>query len=759
MAKKEKIEKRNIKIKKLPGIFKKSYNEKKLNKKILRHIYIPSDKSYIEGLFEKGNNPKKAELFAISRELLFTKKELKKFKRLSKEIKSHKGRFNFGAIAAVFILLAGLCAVTYLFKDTAIKIGIRKTCESIFNAKTDIKSVKLDLLKSSLSIKSIAIGDSNHEFKNIFEGENITVDINIPQAFRGRFVAEQLSCDGMKFNTERKTSCKLPEKKKKEIKNNKQEKHDKNSSTVSQADNKELLNKKKIEAASLIKSNITAVLGSSDPEEIINNVMLNFKSPVAIEDSINITNQMIEKWESKPVEVANKVTDFYKSTVELSKIDVSKVPDVPTLMKDIELVKTAINKGNDLKNEIEIISNDIQVDFNSIQNMTASVNKAVKEDMDFASETLNSVKGIGKSAASIFENGLDSIGYEVMGKYYPYAQKAVGILNKLQNDNKSKTTPEKVKKTQKRMEGVTFNYGAEYPEFLIEKVYVSGENFTVFIEECTNNQNVRNKSMNVSLNFNVSEVMHNANLLVDARSKQNKETSVNISYDGNGFNTAIDGRSIAVKTGVPSLYGKTNIHLEGFATASSFSAGGSVVIPNVKLTSDGFDNDMLTKYYLQALNTVDKLNFDYKIRIDENGPDLKLSGNFGEQFVKAISTVANQIGNDVKKVAFTEINKQLNNASNEYLQKAKEFAGIKGDVEIQNLRLDNIQAELQKKINEFQKQVNDYAEAAKKQAEEAARNAAKQAAETAAKSAQNAVQQATNQAADAAKNMLKGLKK
>ena len=107
--------------------------------------------------------------------------------------------------------------------------------------------------------------------------------------------------------------------------------------------------------------------------------------------------------------------------------------------------------------------------------------------------------------------------------------------------------------------------------------------------------------------------MHNANLLVDARSKQNKETSVNISYDGNGFNTAIDGRSIAVKTGVPSLYGKTNIHLEGFATASSFSAGGSVSIPNVKLTSDGFDNDMLTKYYLQALNTVDKLNFDYKI--------------------------------------------------------------------------------------------------------------------------------------------------
>ena len=132
---------------------------------------------------------------------------------------------------------------------------------------------------------------------------------------------------------------------------------------------------------------------------------------------------------------------------------------------------------------------------------------------------------------------------------------------------------------------------------------------------------------------------------------------------------------------------------------------------------------------------------------------------FGEQFVKAISTVANQIGNDVKKAAFTEINKQLNNASNEYLQKAKEFAGIKGDVDIQNLRLDNIQAELQKKINEFQKQINDYAEAAKKQAEEAARNAAKQAAETAAKSAQNAVQQATNQAADAAKNMLKGLKK
>lgn len=757
MKNKEKIEKRNIKAKKLPGVFKKSYTEEKLNKKILKHVYIPSDNTFLSSYFAKGNNPKKTDLLAIDRNAVFTKKELKRFKRLSKEIKSHKGRFNWGAIAAVFSFIAVLFIGGFLFKDTLIKIGIKKSCESIFNAKTEVNSVKLDLIKSSLTISKITVGDSNQEFKNLFEAGNIIVDVNIPQAFRKRFVAENLTCSDLKFNTDRKNSCKLPEKKKKDS-----DVKDKSFKTenVAKSDNSELITQKKQEAANLIKSNITAVLGSSDPEEIINSILQNFKSPAAIEGAVSTTNNLINKWEPKPVEVTNKVTDFYNSSMDLLKIDVSKVPDIPTFTKDIEIITAAINKGNELKKEIDVISKEIEPDFNQIKNTTETISSALKDDRDFASNTLNSVKGLSKSASSIFEKGLDSLGYEVLGKYYPYAKKGSALLEKLQKNKRKEATPKKVKKNQKRLEGTTFYYGAEYPEFLIQKIYASGEKFNVLIEECTNNQDIRNKPMSVLLNLETNEVQHCANIVVDARSSLNRPATVNISYDGKGFNTKIDGTSIAVKKGVPSLNGKTNIHLDGIASVQSFTAGGKVVIPQVNLTSDGFDNELITKYYLQALHSVDKLNFEYKIKIDDMGPDLRISGNFADQFVNALSKVANQIGNDAKKEAFSAINKQLNSYENEYLAKAKEFAGIKDDIDVQKIRLDNIQKELQNKINEIQNKITEYTNEAKRQAEEAAKKAAKQAADAAAQKAQEtaeqAAQQLTNQATDAAKNLLKG---
>ena len=87
-AKKPKKEAKKFPAKKMPGMFKKSYSEKKLEKKVLNRLYVPSDKKEVMALFEKGANAKKPELMAMSRERQFTKAELKHFKSLSKQIKA-----------------------------------------------------------------------------------------------------------------------------------------------------------------------------------------------------------------------------------------------------------------------------------------------------------------------------------------------------------------------------------------------------------------------------------------------------------------------------------------------------------------------------------------------------------------------------------------------------------------------------------------------------------------------------------------------
>ena len=63
--KKAKKPEKKFPAKKLPSLFKKSYTEKKFDKKILKKIYVPEDKKTVQSMFTKGANPKKPECYAV----------------------------------------------------------------------------------------------------------------------------------------------------------------------------------------------------------------------------------------------------------------------------------------------------------------------------------------------------------------------------------------------------------------------------------------------------------------------------------------------------------------------------------------------------------------------------------------------------------------------------------------------------------------------------------------------------------------------
>ena len=86
---KVKKEAKKISTKKLPRLFKKRYTDKKLNKKLYSKVYVPEDKKYLQSLFvECGTKGKKnIPLYAVPKDLTFTKKEIKRLKTLKKELK------------------------------------------------------------------------------------------------------------------------------------------------------------------------------------------------------------------------------------------------------------------------------------------------------------------------------------------------------------------------------------------------------------------------------------------------------------------------------------------------------------------------------------------------------------------------------------------------------------------------------------------------------------------------------------------------
>ena len=255
------------------------------------------------------------------------------------------------------------------------------------------------------------------------------------------------------------------------------------------------------------------------------------------------------------------------------------------------------------------------------------------------------------------------------------------------------------------MEGTTFWFRPDKPTFLVEKASVSGDGFSGSLTEVTNDQNVRGLPTQALINFNVGEVSNALSLVVDAR-RNTTEPLINARYTGSGFVAAIDGTTIAKKSGVPSINCRVTLTLEGSGGNNQFSAGGSIALDPVTLTSDGFENEMITRYYKTALGAVTRINMGVTAGYTEaSGAYLNLDGNFAEQFSQALLAVVKTIGMDAKNFALKKIQDEINTSQNEVIVKAKEFMGIEGDIDLQNMRISDLQGMLEKKRVEVEAQI------------------------------------------------------
>ena len=205
---------------KLPKLFKKTYTEKALEKKILKKIYIDEDRELVKSIFtERITQDKKGRVLktpkvAVSLQKEYPYGDVKSLKLIAKAVKNNRGRFR----AVPFAVVVGVCAlivlVVSIFINPIAKRGLKYALESTFGAKTDVGYVNVKLLGINVTVGSLAVGDKDsaeYDYKkNLFELEKLTVSFNLTQALRGKFIAENLDVTGIQFGTDRATSCYLP---------------------------------------------------------------------------------------------------------------------------------------------------------------------------------------------------------------------------------------------------------------------------------------------------------------------------------------------------------------------------------------------------------------------------------------------------------------------------------------------------------------------------------------------------------------------
>lgn len=222
--------------------------------------------------------------------------------------------------------------------------------QSAFGAKTELSSVNVELLGASITIKNLQQANKNSPMKNLFQADKIEIKFNLTQALRGKFDAENIELSGFTVNTERKTTGELP---KKEKKQKKQKQKSENSFDFAE---------KKNEALNAAKNSIQEVFAEYNPQNIINELEGNLKSPETAKQVQAEAEALVSKWKNKPEELESQVKDLDQSVRSVLDTNWGNIDDVAKLKLAIENVTSAMEKSKSLTKNIQSTANDVKSD-------------------------------------------------------------------------------------------------------------------------------------------------------------------------------------------------------------------------------------------------------------------------------------------------------------------------------------------------------------------------------------------------------------
>ena len=688
----EKAVVRDIPYKKLPFIFKRGYTEGSLKRRILKKIYIPEDRKDVENLFKNGVYNERSKRYYVPEDSLFSKKEIKRYRSLAKEIKNqNKLRIRMIPLAAAVAVIVLAISWIVANKNRIVRDFIVATFQAVFQAKTDIDYVNVKILDASITIGGMKVGNRNSVMKNLFEVNRIQLDFDLVQLLKKRFVCENLEASGIAWNTDRATSCALSD-------------NPPTGSAFSQELQRRLTN-----SINALKNQAYDLLGGSDVESIVANFMSNINTPEMIEKTISDMNAIYDKWKDRPAEYEAEIKKFTESVKDLQNInlkafDIRNPNDYARLVDALEKIKTAIETGQSLTKTIQQAVIDIKDEAVNMTTMADNAVATIKADTDYIVERFTTITGTLTNLNGLMNSALNTIAYNMLGNLYPYVMDGMAMLQTMNADSKPKEKKEK--KESRRAPGTDFYFTPACPSMLIKNVLISGTGFTCTAREITNNQNVRNIPTTVKLVLNIKGITHEGWLTYDAR-KTSSAPLVSAGYIGRGYDFNIDGSKIAKKCGVPTITGKATVSVSGSGGPNGFSAQGSMDLNPVSMSSDGFENEYVTKYYAIGLSAVDRLAFGFDLGYDKNsGFYLKLDGNFAEQFTNSLKKVVMELGKDVKAAAMKKLEDFLNNSQNEVLLKAKEFFNVQENISLQDVTLKDVQKLLLEKKTDIENMIN-----------------------------------------------------
>lgn len=696
-AKSKKPEK-TVSAKKLPGIFKKTYKEKAYSKNLLKKFYIEADKKFVEKLYSPSQDKKGRNIMVCNKSAEITKSDLKRYKLIAKQIKMQKGGIKLVPLIAVAVLVAVLSAGVSLFKNIIIEKAITSAMQGIFGAKTDIVKVDFQFFNASLEINGLEQANKDSPMKNLFQIDSIKTSFNLTDLLRGKFHAENLSVEGVAIDTDREKSGELPVKPAK---------------TKEEKQTESALSSKKLELSEEASAKLKEMFDSYNPEKMLENLQSELKSPVVAAEISADVQQKVDKWSALPAELQEKVSTFSKNVNDIANTDFSKINDVAKLKSTLEKINSTAKSGEELKKLIEKSNSDLVSDSKAIADYSNKIQTAIKSDYALVDSKISEMKSVLSPAGlnEIMTNAVQSVLYQMCGKYYPYVSKGLNAALSAQKSSSKKKTEKSAEKTEKtvmaRHPGRTVFFKQDtVPTLFIENVTASGYEYKTDnllfkgnAKNIANNQNMTGKPTDISADFKIAGNPNNASVKIDARTNTNSPL-VTASYTGSGIPVNADAQ-------VFSFTSKSTIKAKMTADTNGKVSLNGVLDMNIsEMTGMQFDVEKISELYNTALSNISRLTVDFSIGINENKTITlslnnldSLASQLTTPVVKTLTAELNSIAADARSCAAKLLSEKTGVAT----EKIEQFTNIKNSVNSSKESVNN----LQKKLEQKKKQIND----------------------------------------------------
>lgn len=497
-----------------------------------------------------------------------------------------------------FLVIVGLIAgFVLLFLDGLIESTIEEQGSRALGAQVDVGSVKTSLLDQSITLRGIEIANADKLDENIVQIGNFTFNFDLGQAMSRKLIIDELTAEGIAFNTKRKTPAK-PVKKPVQEKEPEPE-------------------KKKGGGMTLPGMDLVKGMKFNSPAEILKNEKL--ETLERVEQVKQDVKTIQQTWKDKIQNQfgANALDELKKKVDALQQRakNISGPADVQAITADIQSLRGDIEGRI---NEIKNLKTGLEAEARKARALVSDLKDLPKKDFERLKKkySLDLKGGVGLVAAFIkgpFKEHLDTA-----RRYY---EKARPYLKKKKQPEVPKPEPPA------RGKGVTIEFlkPTPVPDLLVRHGRLS---LTLFdqqiagdLKDLSDNQKIHGRPMRVTFDAanNPKFGRFNLDLTVDRTGITARDTlktrieSLKLS----GFQA---GDAIKVEKGGADIQGSLNIVEEQALTGDI-----KVKVRDAALELVQAGDDEISKILKKTLATVDRfyINFLISGTLDETKVDIE----------------------------------------------------------------------------------------------------------------------------------------